>query len=503
MTPSDAAAWQRHLPAGVALDAALDAIDAGSTLVQQWLDIWAADPSAPLLYGDDHGWVSRGEFEESTRRVAQHLAASGVEPGDRVVLSGPTTVATATAYVACLRAGAVVVPANTMYRQRELDDIVSDAEARLAILDDPGRWKPSATTRVIPLDSKPSPRALDSSAVLDAARPTDLGGMVYTSGTTGRPKGAMLAHRNLAAAARMLDIAWRWQPDDRLVLALPLFHVHGLCVGLHGVFLAGASAVLRNGFDAADVCTTARQHQATMFFGVPTMYHRLANCPEVGALSALRLCVSGSAPLPADLCVRFGELTGQQVLERYGMSETLMNLSNPYDHERRPGTVGFALPGVRTRIADNDELLVQGPNVFAGYWNRADVDSFDNDGWFHTGDLAEISDDGYVRLLGRAKELIITGGFNVYPVEVEDVLRLHPGVDDAAVVGIPDDEWGERVVAFIVGDAPVDELGALAKESLAAYKQPRQWQVIDEIPKNAMGKTSRKELVSRLTEDQR
>ena len=275
----------------------------------------------------------------------------------------------------------------------------------------------------------------------------------YTSGTTGSPKGAVLSHANLLAGSESVGLAWRWAPADRLVLALPLFHAHGLCVGLHGTLLAGASAVLLPRFEADAVLDAAREHEASMFFGVPTMYHRLAQSARVSELARLRLCVSGSAPLPAELHRSLAERGGQQVLERYGMTETLMLVSNPYDGERRPGSVGFALPGVELRLSDDGEgeIQVRGANVFAGYWDRpqATAESF-VDGWFRTGDLASIDADGYVTILGRSKELIISGGLNVYPREVEEVLLSHPDVAEAAVVGTPSDEWGEVVTAFVV-----------------------------------------------------
>jgi malonyl-CoA/methylmalonyl-CoA synthetase len=232
------------------------------------------------------------------------------------------------------------------------------------------------------------------------------------------------------------------------------------------------------------------RHLGTMFFGVPTLYARLARTPRVAELSRLRLCVSGSAPLPANLSAQIAERSGQAILERYGMTETGMNLSNPHDGERRKGTVGFPLPGVSARLnPGTDEILLRGPNVFAGYWDRPDAtaESFD-EGWFHSGDVGAIDDDGYFRIVGRRKELIISGGYNVYPREVEDVLRAHPGVVDAAVVGIPHPDWGEQVVAFVEGSGEPAELLAFAAERLAPYKRPKQLHVVDQLPRNALGK---------------
>jgi malonyl-CoA/methylmalonyl-CoA synthetase len=271
-------------------------------------------------------------------------------------------------------------------------------------------------------------------------------------------------------------------------------------VGLHGTLLAGASVALLSRFQVDAVLDVAREHRASMFFGVPTMYHRLAQSSRVGEMASLRLCVSGSAPLPAELHQTLAERAGQQVLERYGMTETLMLVSNPYDGERRPGSVGFPLPGVQLRLSDGQEgeIQVRGPNVFAGYWKRpqASAESF-ADGWFRTGDLGSIDADGYVRILGRAKELIITGGLNVYPREVEEVLLSHPDVAEVAVIGAPSDEWGEVVTAFVVpaGDhSTAEPLLAFAADQLAPFKRPRVVHFVDSLPRNALGKVLKHEL---------
>jgi malonyl-CoA/methylmalonyl-CoA synthetase len=323
----------------------------------------------------------------------------------------------------------------------------------------------------------------------------------------------VLSHANLRASIEAVALAWRWAPDDRLVLALPLFHMHGLGVGLHGTLTVGATAVLLPRFDPASVLTAIRAG-GTLFFGVPTMWHRLAGHPGAGDLARLRLGVSGSAPLPPDLHAAIAGLAGRPPLERYGMTETAMLVSNPYDGDRRAGSVGFPLPGVDVRLAGTAEhtagaggvpagsaaeIEVRGPNVFAGYWQRpgATAEAF-RDGWFRTGDLGEVDPDGYLRIVGRAKELIISGGYNVYPREVEEVLLAHPAVVDAAVVGAPDPEWGERVCAFVVGDAPDGELVAWCAERLAPYKRPRRWERLDQVPRNALGKTLRHVLHGRL-----
>jgi len=313
----------------------------------------------------------------------------------------------------------------------------------------------------------------------------------------------VLAHGNLLASAEALRLAWRWDPQDRLVLALPLFHIHGLGVGLHGTLLAGASAVLLPRFEADAVLDAARDHRATLFFGVPTMYTRLAASPRAAELGRLRLCVSGSAPLPPTVFERLAERAGQRVLERYGMTETIMNVSNPYDGERRPGTVGLPLPGVELRLAGGDqgEVLLRGPNVFSSYWGNpaATAQAFDGDGWFRTGDLGSFDERGYLRIEGRSKELIITGGYNVHPREVEELLLEHPGVAEVAVVGTPSEEWGEQVTAFVVPTDPGappgrDELLAFAAERLAGFKRPRVVHYVEALPRSALGKVLKHEL---------
>jgi malonyl-CoA/methylmalonyl-CoA synthetase len=328
---------------------------------------------------------------------------------------------------------------------------------------------------------------------------------VFTSGTTGTPKGVPLTHANLLASSESVRVAWQWTAADRLFLALPLFHIHGLGVGLHGTLLVGSSAVIRSRFDADDAFDTIAAEHCTMVFGVPTMWVRYAASPRVGELAPLRLCVSGSAPLSPDVFDTLATKGGQRIVERYGMSETGMLTSNPFDGDRRPGSVGFALPGVATTLRDvgedgTGEICVRGPNVFPGYLDRpeATAEAFE-DGWFRTGDLGRFDADGYLRIVGRSKELIITGGYNVYPRDIEEILREHPEVADVAVIGLPDLEWGERVVACVV---PADGSGAAAAsdgvleaaivgwaaERLAAYKRPRSVRFLDELPRNALGK---------------
>ncbi len=495
------AGWEAHLPDGVSAEG-LDLTAKGS-LPAAWAKVWESGSRCPSLFSVCHGWTSAGELEDATRRVAGRLYGAGLRPGDRMLFSAESSLELVIAHVAALRSGIVVVPANTAYRAREIAHIVGDARPKAALVDrdDRAGWVRAAGSETLVLGPDIDlPDHLPPT--LDAATPVDPALIGYTSGTTGSPKGAVLSHANLLAGSESVRLAWRWAAADRLVLALPLFHAHGLCVGLHGTLLAGASAVLLPGFEVDAVLDAAGGHEASMFFGVPTMYHRLAQSPRVSELARLRLCVSGSAPLPAELHRALAERGDQQVLERYGMTETLMLVSNPYDGERRPGSVGFPLPGVELRLSDGGEgeIQVRGANVFAGYWDRpqATEESF-ADGWFRTGDLAGIDAEGYVTILGRSKELIISGGLNVYPREVEEVLLSHPDVAEVAVVGTPSDEWGEVVTAFVVPAAEQrteESLLAFAAEQLAPFKRPRRLQFVDSLPRNALGKVVKHELAS-------
>jgi malonyl-CoA/methylmalonyl-CoA synthetase len=490
--------WARHLPAGV--DPGSVDLLAGRSLPAAWAANWRSAPDAPAVH-DDHGWITNAELDARSRRIAGRLTGAGLRPGDRIVMSATTSVELVVAHVAALRLGLVVVPVNGAYRERELQHIVSDCGPRACVVDADRTELFTNTVDDGCIVTTPSVELVDAeSSELDASTPDDVALLCYTSGTTGAPKGAMLTHGNTLASCEALRLAWRWTESDRLVLALPLFHVHGLGVGLHGTLLAGASVVLLPRFDAEEVLDAALDHDATLFFGVPTMYARLAPSARVAELGRLRLCVSGSAPLPAALHAELTERAGIHVLERYGMTETIMNVSNPYDGERRPGTVGIPLPGVDVRLDDpSSEILLRGPNVFPGYWRREEAtrDAFTDDGWFRSGDIGASDPDGYLRIVGRAKELIISGGYNVYPREVEDVLLEHPAVAEVAVVGEPSDEWGEVVVAVVVAgteDRDAEGLLAFAAEQLAPYKRPRRVRYVDALPRNALGKVVRSRL---------
>jgi malonyl-CoA/methylmalonyl-CoA synthetase len=508
--------WREHLPAGS--DLKVEDLTARGSLPAAWADVWAADPSAPIIYdvgaGDAARWISAGELDDRTRRAALTLRDMGLGPGDRLLWCTGSSLPAVVVNIAALRAGLVVVPTNAAYTARELAHIVGDVRPVAAVVDDPdrARWVAEAATAPLPVMSADlqlvagGPRAGEKSGTaampdadrLDASAPQDPALIAYTSGTTGAPKGAVLSHGNVLANSESVSVAWRWEPEDRLVHALPIFHGHGLCVALYTSLLRGSSVVLLPRFDAEAVLDACAAHQATMFFGVPTMYHRLAGSARVGELSRLRLAVSGSAPLAAELHGRILEDGGTDVLERYGMTETLMTISNPYDADRRPGTIGFPFPGVDVDF-DGEEILVRGPTVFGGYWERpAATAERLADGWFRTEDLAVV-DDGYVSIKGRASDLIVSGGYNVYPVEVEDVLLMHPAVAEAAVTGTPSDEWGEAVTAWVVTDGrppTSEELLTFAAGLLAPYKRPRRVHFVDELPRNAMGKVRRVDLRS-------
>jgi len=490
------------------------------TLPQRWTRLWAAEPEAPaLIDGSESGAdeagrtgaggrvVTAGELESASRAVAAGLAAEGLEPGSRVLWSAGTGLLQAVVAVGVLRAGCVLVPINPGLTERELRHVVGET-APSACVHGPG-------TATVP-DAEGAVRVLEATSLarthsptpawLDGADATDGALILFTSGTTGVPKGALHTHGSLLANAEALRVAWQWTPDDLLVHALPLFHAHGLAVGLFGSLHAGASVALLSRFGPEEVLMAAAAYRASLFFGVPTMYHRLAESGRAGELSRLRLAVSGSAALSSELHRAITEAGGPSILERYGTTETLMNLSNPYDGERRPGTVGLPLPGVEIRLLAGGELLVKARSQFAGYWGHPEATAAAvTAGWYRTGYLASVDPDGYVRILGRTKELVISGGYNVYPAEVEAVLHEHPGVAESAVTGTPSEEWGEVVTAWIVPralppeaaarDDLVSSISGFAAEHLTSYKLPRIIHIVESLPRNATGKVQRNLLV--------
>lgn len=450
-------------------------------------------------------------------RVAAGLQQWGLHKGDRVAFFIGSRPELIIAYLAVIRLGAVVVPINLRYRRLEIGHILTDCtprllvteEAQLPLLDEVGADKASVEALLLAEEFDRWQAPVDQGQ-LPLVESDDLALIIYTSGTTGRSKGAMITHNNVIATVTGLLAAWAWQPQDKLLLCLPLFHTHGLIVGLHCALAAGATVLLRAQFEAKAIIADLLSGEPTLFFAVPTIYVRLVEelkqLPKPD-LAHMRLFCSGSAPLAAETFVAFQELTGHTILERYGMTETGMNLSNPYVGARIAGSVGTPLPGVAMRIVDHKgidvpagaegELLVRGSNVFSAYWNAPEktAASFSHDAlgqqWFHTGDLArQDPQTGYVTLLGRRHELIISGGFNIYPREIEEMLTTYPGIAEAAVIGAPHPEWGEVPVAYLVCTAEIDQedLVRYCRSQLASFKVPRAIHRIETLPRNAMGK---------------
>ncbi len=419
-----------------------------------------------------------GELETRSNRAAHALLARGYAGGDRLGVYLANRIELVDLFLACVKTGVIFVPINILYREREIAHIVADAEVREVV---------DAHSLVEPHDRESRPVAS-----LHGGAPAAI---IYTSGTTGTSKGAVLTHDNFSANAITLTTAWQISSRDRFLLALPLFHIHALGNGLHTWLASGCRMRLLERFDHRAAVEEFLDFQPTLFFGVPAMYVRLletepAAAREIGA--RMRLFVSGSAPLPAQVLEAFRERFGHTILERYGMTETFMNVSNPYIGERRAGTVGLPLPGVSVRV-ENDEVLVRGPNVFAGYWRRPDATAaaFTSDGFFRTGDLASVSGDGYFTLLGRKSDLIISGGFNIYPREIEELLLEQEGVEEAAVVSAHDDVRGEVPVAYIVGTCDGPALERVCREQLASFKVPRRFVRVDAIPRTVLGKVQK------------
>ena len=473
--------------------------------------------------------VTYGVLERTVLRTMALLRAKGVMSGDRVALQLPKCLAFVYLHLAIMRLGAICLPLNTDYPQRELAYFLADAEARLLLTSSDARGVVLPLLRQLPalkecvfigcegeesFDRLIAPFMQADGA--DVPLPTDPDAtalMIYTSGTTGRPKGAELTHGNLTANLASLHEAWGWRTDDVLLHVLPLFHIHGLLVALHGALNAGATTILVAHFAPGHALTLLTARPCTVFMGVPTIHRRLVDAPDATrySLRHLRLVTSGSDRLPDDLFAQFEARFGVRLLERYGMSETGMNLSNPLHGERRIGSVGLPLPGVEVRIVDPEtetplpddvvgEVQVRGAHVFKGYWRQPEktAAAFTPDGWLRTGDLGLREPDGYFTLKGRAKDLIISGGYNVYPPEVELALAEHPAVASSAVVGCPDAEWGERVLAIVVrrGGASVNEAELIAhcRARLAAYKTPRRVIFCDALPRNALGKVQKPQL---------
>jgi malonyl-CoA/methylmalonyl-CoA synthetase len=503
-------AWSRHVGASVDPDAPVAELGEG-TLAEAFHAAAAARPDRPALSVDG---VARtyGELDAAAGRFATLLRRNGVAPGDAILLSLPSSVAVVEAYLGAVRAGAVVVLANPSYTAGEVCYLAEHSGAVAAVAGEDMRERLGGLVPTV-LDASADAAADLAPMPVDPATAQRAGLLAYTSGTTGRPKGVPLSHANVLANMRAIMRAWRWSADDVLVHGLPLFHQHGLG-GLGASLLAGGRAVLHSRFDPEAICRAIAAERATVFLAVPAMYERLVGWDgfQKTDLSSLRLLVSGSAPLSPALARRVEAIVGQLPLERYGTTESGLNVSNLYDGPRKPGAVGIPLPGVEMAVVDeggtpvaddtDGEIVVRGPQVFDGYRGEPDATAaaFFDGGWFRTGDIGRIDPaDGFLSITGRAKDLIISGGMNVYPREVELALEEADDVARAAVVGVPSERWGEAVVAAIVlaPGAAVDEAALLAfvSERLAPYKRPKWVVPVDELPVNHMGKVVTAEVV--------
>lgn len=444
-----------------------------------------ADRAGACFILPDGGQISYGALEDGAGRMAALLLAKGVAPGDRVAVQAEKSPRAVMLYLATLKVGAVFLPLNTAYTAAEIDYFLSDAEPTVFVRD------------AVAFAGEAEALAPFEAVVPRAAG--DLASIIYTSGTTGRSKGAMLSHGNLASNAVALHQAWGFGPGDVLLHALPIFHVHGLFVALHCAFLSGCPMVWLARYSEAEVI--AGLARSTVMMGVPTFYTRLLADPAFTRERAVsvRLFISGSAPLLVSTFADFEDRTGMRILERYGMSETVILTSNPLDGERLAGSVGYPLPGVELRMVDG-AIQVKGPSVFGGYWRMPDKtrEEFTQDGFFITGDLGRQDPDGRVWISGRAKDLIISGGFNVYPKEVELVLDELDGVIESAVIGAPHPDFGEAVVAVIQGVGDEAAVIAAARACLAAFKAPKRVFFVDELPRNAMGKVLKTRLRERF-----
>lgn len=476
------------------------------------LSLVGRGPNPALEWEGPDGSVSTftwDRIDARANRVAYALRAQGLTAGDRLGIYLPNRVEYVDLVLAALRLGVVVVPINVLYREREIAHMIGDARPALVAAEAGSAPLFPGGTRI--WDVEDAARTAADEANVPCVR-TVLDGdaaalIVYTSGTTGRSKGAVLSHNNCLTNTANLIACWQMTAADRYLGVLPLFHVHGLCNGLFTWLATGSLMRLAGRFDAARIADQLDRFAPTVFFGVPTMYVRMLEVETAAARrigERARLFVSGSAPLPAAVLEAFRERYGHTILERYGMSETLMNLGNPYAGARKPGSVGLPFPGVSARIVDasgapaaegeTGELLLRGANVFAGYWERPDATAAAFvDGWFRTGDLARRDADGYYTLCGRRSDLIISGGFNIYPREIEEVLLEQPGIREAVVVGVPDGRRGEVPVAYVVTDAPIDEraLEAECRRLLASFKVPRAFVRVDSLPRTALGKVQK------------
>jgi malonyl-CoA/methylmalonyl-CoA synthetase len=470
--------------------------DASAETLRELLAAVRSDNHAPFLL-DAEGRVTH-TYADASRRSAQlahALATHGARPGERVAMQVSKSADALMVYLACVRAGYVLLPMNTGYTPDEVAYLVGDAQP-VVVLDDARLAELCVLADGLPTEYD------DHEATAD-----ELAAILYTSGTTGKPKGAMLSQRNLASNSATLVRLWGFRDGDVLLHALPIFHTHGLFVATNCSIANGSPMVFLDRFDVDEVVRALPR--CTVMMGVPTFYTRLLDHPgfDRASSSAMRLFISGSAPLLASVHDAFRDRTGHAILERYGMTETSMLTSNPLDGERRAGTVGFPLPEVGVRVVGDDGsslavgevggVEVRGPNVFAGYWQRPDLSAseFSADGWFRTGDVGRFDGDGYLHIVGRSKDLIISGGLNVYPKEIEDVIDGIDGVLESAVIGVADADFGEAVVAVVVAvsGATIDpaRVRAESRERLAGFKVPKRVHVVDALPRNAMGKVEK------------
>ncbi len=471
----------------------------------------------PFLIFADGRTISYDTFLRMASRFANTIKAAGLTAGDRLAVQVEKSAEALAVYAACVQSGVIFLPLNTAYKPAEVEYFISDSGARMLIAGDAENLQSiAATHNVILQDMAADGRGSFTNLAATASdwfapvprNCDELAAFLYTSGTTGRSKGAMLTQNNLLSNAQTLIEAWRFSEADVLLHALPIFHTHGLFVATNIILLARASMIFLPKFDVDSVFAVLPQ--ATSMMGVPTFYTRLLDDARLTADSTrhMRLFVSGSAPLLAETHLQFAERTGQQILERYGMTETNMNTTNPYEGPRRAGTVGKPLAGVDLKITDPEtgatledgaigQIDVRGPNVWVGYWNMPEKtrEELREDGFFITGDLGFIDDQGYVQIVGRNKDLIIAGGYNIYPKEIELILDDQPGVLESAVIGVPHADFGESVVGILVPDnsglLDIDKITESVAASLAKFKQPRQLVVVDALPRNAMGKVQK------------
>ncbi|MGK5090598.1 AMP-binding protein [Deltaproteobacteria bacterium TL4] len=490
-----------------------------NTLIDAFLKTVSQHPKHGLY--DESSFYSFELLHRHSNQLASGLLEQGIPSGAVIGVAIENCIELVLVHLAILKIGGIALPLNPGYTNHELSYLLQDSKASAVFSSNCSKEKIETLKRDCPclkrwidvFDDVPTFKSLfvDAPVLENTGHAEDTAYICYTSGTTGHPKGACLSHHNILFNVHTLLSCWKVTAKDRFLLTLPMFHVHGLMLGLFGSFLFGHTTWICKGFDAKKVLSKIISHQITLFMGVPTMYHRLAACEELSSVreSPMRLFTSGSAPLSADLFERFYQKTGHQIIERYGLTETLINTTNPYEGPRIPGKVGHALPNIQLELRNDadqpiavgniGEVWIKGPNVFKGYLNRpeANAQSF-YENWFRTGDLARLDDEGVLEIVGRKKELIITGGYNVYPNEVEEVLVQMPEIQECAVIGKPDSDFGEAVHAVIV-EAPgaslsLEQLQNFCKQYLTSYKIPKHLMRMKALPRNAMGKVQKHQL---------